>query len=145
MEPTIRNATFNDVEAVRELTKQMYNDSLNEYGIGYDDDVFNRVVPALINTTFVMEMDGVVVGVMAGSIVNGLASNDLTYQESFWYVEKAHRGFGIKLLTFAENYCRTNNVKFFIIAHMGNRETRLERIYKRRGFNILETHYIKVV
>lgn len=145
MTPTIRKAELKDLEAVRELAKQMYDDSLNEFGINYNDTMFESIVPALINTTFVMELDDKLVGVLAGHIVNGLATNELTFQESFWYVEAKHRGHGLKLLTFVENYCRVSNIKFFIIAHMGNRETRLERIYKRKGFNLLESHYIKVV
>ncbi len=143
MEYTIRKTEYTDLNKIYEMLDDLSKETIESYGMEFDPKNLKAFTGPMMNTSFVMEQDGNIVGLLAGSVSQNPATGELMYQESVWYVEKEHRGKGLKLLTFAEDYCRNNNVKFFIIGHMGSKDARLNRFYERIGFDILEIQYIK--
>ena len=80
---------------------------------------------------------------LAFEIVEAHASKDKLANELLWYVDPEYRGQGIKFLTFVEKELTLTGVKAITMSHMGNLNNRLYKIYKRFGYELLQSTYIK--
>ena len=143
MSYSIRGVKYDDMPRIDEMLADLAKITIQRYGMEFDPNGLNAFKAPMINSSFVVEHEGRIVGLLAGQLTTNPATNELMYQEMVWYIEDGHRGQGLKLLTHAQEYCRNNNVKFFIVGHMGNLNERLGTIYKRLGFDVLEIQYIK--
>lgn len=98
----------------------------------------------LIDTSFVLEMEGKIVGVLGGMIANYPLNGELIYQELAWYVNKKYRLHGIRLFKVLEQFCHEKGIKKIGVTLMANSKAeKLEKFYERLGFTYLEKHYIK--
>lgn len=75
-----------------------------------------------------------------------LHSGELFAVETFWYVLPDHRGEGIKLLDAFEKWAADNGcVKCAMIHMVDSMSSALERLYRMRGYKLVEKHYVKEV
>jgi len=140
----VRLAQEKDLEQILQLIKEFHSESLNAYNILYDDDIAKIAMAKLLGTSFILELDEKIVGVLGGMIVNYPGNNIPVYQEWIWYVNKEYRLHGVSLYNHLENYCKENNIKKIVMVSMANsKATKLEKFYHRLGFELLEKHYIK--
>ena len=140
----IRLLNISDKENVSKLLQSFISESVNEYGFIFSPKQFELLFEQYKNTSFVLEQDGKVVGALCGGVYSSLIDGELTYTETMWYVDKANRKYGIKLLRYVENWCRENGIKKMIMVHMGNRKVEMfSNLYKRLDYKLLEIQYIK--
>jgi GNAT superfamily N-acetyltransferase len=87
-----------------------------------------------------------------GSYIGGLGAliypdmNDgrLVATEAFWYVRPECRGGGLRLLQVFEDWAKARGVSRLMMVHLQNlMPESLSRLYVRRGYRPLETHYMK--
>ena len=140
----VRKAEAKDTEEVLGLIKEFHKESINAYDVLCDDTIARQVIGKFLDTSFVLELDNKVVGVFGGMITNYPLNNKRVYLEWIWYVLPKYRLHGIGLYNKVIEYCKENDVEQIIMVLMANLKTdKLDKFYKRLGFELLEKHYIK--
>lgn len=96
---------------------------------------------------FILETD-------EGEMVGGLGcvvGPDLHYPrviavETYWFVSPDYRGAGLMLLAFFEKWAKENNCDAVAMVHLlDSMPTKLKKLYERRGYVLIENHYLKEV
>lgn len=140
----IRKAELTDLERCLPLFEEFKAESLAEYGMDMNVQLIRETVQQYIGTSFVAEIDGMIVGILAGTIVRNPTCSTPIYQEQVWYVTKTQRSIGIRLFKTVEAFALAAGCKHMIMAHMLNSKAdKLTEFYTRLGFVPFETHYIK--
>ena len=140
----IRQATKDDIPLVLGLIHEFHAEALNAYSLFCNDDKALKLMEAVYDTALVMCEGEKVVGVIAGVIGASMVSTAPVMQELIWFVSKAHRKHGTKLLGEFEQFARQRGCKHILMVHLGgaNKEI-MERFYTRSGYKLLELQYIK--
>lgn len=139
----VRLAEERDIEPVLGLLKEFHTESLNKYNLFCDDTIARQTLKVLYPTSFVLELEGKTVGVLAGQVATFPLNNELIYHEWVWFVNKKYRLHGISLYHKLEEYCKEKDIKKIIMITLANNADKLEKFYKRLGFTFLEKHFIK--
>jgi len=101
-------------------------------------------MPKLVDTTLVLEVDGLVVGLITGFITNYFVGVEPLFQELMWFVSKKYRRYGIKLLDALENKCRNAGIKQIVAGYMGDRKVKsFDRLFTSKGYQLQEVQYLK--
>lgn len=144
----IRPAETKDIDAVRSLIMAFHQESFGKYGFTITDETINATIKNFINgfVNFLAEKDNRVVGVVAGIIMPSIFDKSQSIaQEMIWFVDKKERGgtIGFKLLKAFEDECKNRGANVIIMASMnGGNADILDRYYTKRGYQMLENHYI---
>lgn len=141
----IRLAKEADFKAILGLIKEFHGESIDSYGLFCNDDIALSIMPRYLGRSLVMEKDGELIGVIAGLVTNYPLSDETVFQEQLWYVKKQYRSASVKFFEAMEDYCRiTLKVKKIVMCGFGEerRQTK-DRFFRKRGYRVLETHYIK--
>jgi hypothetical protein len=77
----IRQAVAEDVEQAIDLLKEFQEESLKEYGTDLDIESIRATCQSYIGTTLVAEVNGKIVGILAGKLLTTPASVFPIYQE----------------------------------------------------------------
>lgn len=140
----VRKALHNDVQKIVELgvefgvkTQSIHRMSVNA------SKIYDQVLDALSNPNlilFVLEVDDKIEGVIFGAITSAYFSDDLVLQELALYSRKATGG--LHLIEAFEQYAHNKGITRIVL---GSKPTfcDLGKLYTRRGYDILETHFIK--
>ena len=135
-----------DLNQLLVLFNEFVEESLAEYDVDLNIDFINKIAEQYIETSFVAEKDGNIVGVLAGSILSIPTFKTPIYQEQVWFFSKEHRLHGVGLLRYAEKTLKDCDVTHIIMANMVNSKAdKVEKFYKRVGYKPMETHYIKAL
>ncbi len=140
----IRVMTLSDAEQVialgiefAEKSKYIHKMKVNrsrieEFTMG---NILNPKVIALV-----LELNGVVEGFAWGMITDVYFSEDKVFQEMTLYSRKAKGG--LELITALETEAKKSGVDIFI---MGSKPgyCDLGNVYRRKGYELMEEHYIK--
>ena len=86
-----------------------------------------------------------VVGMICGIHHPNILTNELTATEMFWFVDPRHRGgVGTKLLDAFEDWAKSKGCSKVVMVSMADLMPEIVgRIYENKGYEKLETHYIK--
>lgn len=144
----IREITQDDIEKCKPLIQEFFEEVFTELKFSFDSDYYTHFAQTVVGPhSFLIEVDGIIVGVLAGSITPTIISGEMVYVETVWYMGKqAGRRYGLKLFNHVEEYCKQVGIKKMIFALMGTTlGEKVERFYKRIGFQLLEKHFIKEV
>lgn len=130
---------------VVKLIENFHKEAVCEYDNMLDPDALIETIKAQAGVgTFLMIVDGVCQGVLSGYIMKSPLNNRLIFQEVIWYVNKDHRGSGLKLLKEVENSLKLSNVGIMIMAVLENSKTeKLKALYEKMGYKKMETHYVR--
>lgn len=92
-------------------------------------------------------MDGDnVVGGLGGIKGPDLHHPRIVAVETFWFVLTEHRGEGLKLFTAFEKWASANNCDAVAMVHLTDSHPDiLEKLYARKGYDLIEKHYLKVL
>ena len=90
-----------------------------------------------------LEHDGAPVGGIGGIVAPDILSGKGTLIELFWYVTPNHRSHGILLFNTMESYVTSNHLRWAMVHMEQSMPTKLKHFYIRKGFRLLETHWIK--
>lgn len=141
----VRRATYTDEDKIVELIQKFYTEILGEnYGLSFSREntreLFTKLVPHIL---LVLVVDDEVEGILAGEIIHAQGSGDRVFQEVCWYVNQAHRKYGMRLFTAVEQACKLGGVQHMVFVRLGtDTGDRIEKFYYRKGFKLLESHYI---
>ena len=122
-----------------------------EFGQGIDEEVntdhyrkqWERFFDSGIGVMWGLSCDGVIVGGIGGIIAPDLHSGKATLIELFWYVSPAHRKHGLKLFNEMEKYANDHNLRWAMIHMENSMPDKLKEFYRKQGFRLLETHWIR--
>jgi GNAT superfamily N-acetyltransferase len=143
---TIRQATVADLDALLDMSRQFAAEAAYRTVIGYAPDHLRQVIPMFLElgAVFVADVDGALVGMLAGVIAPHVLSGERTAEELAWWVAPAHRGrsIGPRLLKAAEVWIAQQDVRLFKLA-VPIGQPRLAAFLKRRGYVSLETVFVR--
>ena len=143
----IRRYQNEDYDSIAGLIKEFYEASMNHYNIMQDSDKKLRdICEACGSTSFVLSVDGQIVGLIAGIVGSSHLSDQPVYQELVWYVSEKHRRYGIRLLNHLEAWCYLHGIKQIVMARMSNSmPEKISKLYEAMGYKEFEIHYIKTL
>lgn len=114
--------------------------------IEYAAKTYTDMVEKGIAAFFVLEKDGDIVGGLGAIKCPDLHSGKLMAVETFWFVHPHHRGQGLRLLAEFEVWGKAEGCQTLAMIHMADSyPDRLEALYRRRGYNLAEKHYLKEI
>ncbi|MFH1640601.1 MAG: GNAT family N-acetyltransferase [Candidatus Omnitrophota bacterium] len=143
---TIRQCAPDDKEDIAELLKEFHEEALKEYGLKFEGTEVYKAIEDNRENAMVLEVNNRIIGVIAGKIVEYPLQKTKLFQEIVWFVSKNYRLHGIRLLKEMENRCKAQGIGMMIMVAMGNSMTeKLDKFYKRIGYRLLETHYLKAI
>lgn len=146
MDQNIRRAERRDIPQLIELGLEFAFVSQPIHGFSVSREMIieftNEVVNQDYAVVFVLEVDGVIQGFIAGRIEKIYFSKDVALQELAWYVKKGFRGIG---LLFAFEACGQSIGCQHVIVGNKPQYYDLKRFYERQGYHLLENHYAKKV
>lgn len=89
---------------------------------------------------------GEIAGTIGGVVYPDLYSGALVATEFFWFVREGCRGKGIELYKSFEQWARARGCAEIRMVHLlDSMSEKLERVYRRLGFEPAETHYVKEI
>ena len=142
----IRPMTEKDFEEAVLLVVEFYKDSLSEYGTVLSEDKLLETFAKAWRTSFVLESEGKLVGLLAGHVTGDICSSLPVYEELFWYVLEPYRKYGIKLFRYVQQWCRIHGIHRMTACCMWNSKTdKLFKVYQRLGFQPMETRFIMIL
>ena len=143
----IRRAGVEDIFEVAVMAKNF--ESHTEF-VFVDPEYTTKKYTELMNNgsgiMFVIEKDGKIVGGIGGLIGPDLHSPRMIAVETFWFVLPEYRGKGFKLLNEFEKWADEKKADAVAMVHLVDcHPDILEKIYKRKGYQLIENHYLKVL
>ncbi len=162
----LRKANINDVISIVYLWKLFYEESFYQIcKIPFDNYSTVETVTNMVNNpsfiALVAEIEEEIVGVIIGTILPfSWNKNYFLSIEAIWYVKKEYRGnsIGIRLLEEYENISRSKGATHIEMGHMEYLDDQTRKpildskrwittgeYYKKKGFKIMEQHYIKEI
>jgi hypothetical protein len=94
------------------------------------------------------EDEGRIFGMLGGLISPDLCDGTVTANEAFWFVRKQNRGSlgGIRLLDTFERWATEVGARRIIMTHLHkSMPEKLKALFERRGYEELETNYMKLL
>ena len=144
MDVIIRKANLNDPDRVVVMIKQFEKEILEDYDVNLNTPNFKEEMLSYVDTSFVAEKDGELIGLLAGRFIKFPFTTNKIYQESIWFMRREYRKSGLLLMNFLEKWCKEQKVKFIVTSRMANyKSEKFDRVYKHLGFIPYEVNYIK--
>ncbi len=93
----------------------------------------------------VLDVDGVAQGVLMASAAEHPFGPVRLARETVWWIDPAHRGSAaVRMLDAYEDWARDRDCSFIGMAGMGE-DPDVGRLYRRRGYGVAETHFLKAL
>lgn len=143
----IRKAEVGEIRHVTEFMKQFEQASSHvKVDIEYSITQYEKMVAADYAVVFMLiGLDNELHGGLGALKVPDLHCGLMTGIETFWYVAPKYRGPGLQLLDAFENWAVVENgCKRTAMIHMEDSYPELlKRLYRMRGYHLMESHYVK--
>lgn len=142
---TIREAAIHEIPAIVDFMRQFETESKHiRIEPVYATRMYTNMVKSGVAHMFIMDDDGVMIGGIGCIVSPDLMNGDLMAIETYWFVSPDHRGHGIRLVSYLEQWAREHGCKSIAMIHLtDSHPKRLELLYQRRGYIAIETHYVK--
>ena len=145
----IRYATMNDLDACVSLCVEFFSKFLGNNGVPIvEDDVKLVAIQAITsNQLLVVEHDKKVEGITAWACIPHPANHSYKiFYETIWCVKSKYKTDTLLLFRALEREAIKVGANLILMANLANdTEAQLRRIFLKRGFNFLETHYGKII
>ena len=148
----IRKAEISDLKDIFRMGKASYNFArFAEQGLKFNSDWFSDYILKLIlsaNVYFSLAVrEDKVIGSFVGELLPWTFDNSqILASEKWWWIDPEARG-GRDAFRLIDDFCKwakeKNAVQVYLAAMNVKNSLTLDRIYKRMGFKLLETHYAK--
>lgn len=143
----IVRATKHDVYAVACAMKEF--ETCTEHVKVDVDYTTGRYVPMVKSgkCAIFMLKDGMkVCGAIGGIKAEDLHCGEMVAVETFWFVSPDYRGQGLRLLELFEEWAKEEGCKKVAMIHLeDSMPDALKRLYGRRGYRLIESHYVREV
>ena len=114
--------------------------------IDYATKTYETMIDDGTATVMVLEKEGDLIGSLGFIEAPDLHNGNLMLIETFWFTDSGKRGYGLLLLDAYEKYAHDNGIKKIAMIHMmDSYPERLEVLYLKRGYRLMEKHYIKEI
>ena len=140
----VREANDDDYKQLDSLCQKFFKEGglkgvPNNFSTG-----LRKHVDAGFALCLVLVRDGVVLGTIGSMISEDFITGDLICTEMFWYVEPQYRRHGIRLHKALEAEAKNRGCERIYMVHLAKlKADKLERYYKRCGYEPLEIFYSK--
>jgi len=119
------------------------DESLAEYGIKIDPDVLSKTIADVREYSFMLMIDDVCVGILAGKPVMTPCSDQMIWQELVWFVLEEHRSMGVLFLNEVRRILKLEGYDAMSMVCMENsKKDKLYKLYERLGFKPMEHHFM---
>jgi len=142
----IREATHDDVDFLLEMGRNFYNACDFPVELIFKPEILAGVMDNLIvNENACILVDDKLQGMIAGIVYPYYFTGQMSGNEMFWWVEpESRKGLGKKLLDGLEDWAKGKGaVSFTMISLDASEPERMDKIYKRRGYEPREHHYVR--
>ena len=143
----IRHASLKDLEPCVALAIEFFEPFLKTHGVPViAEDVRNIALQAIAgNQILVVEHDSVIQGITAWAVVPHPANSRLKiFYETIWCVKSKFKTDTLLLLRALEREAMLANADLLLMANLASdSEEQLKRIFLKRGFEWLESHFSK--
>jgi GNAT superfamily N-acetyltransferase len=86
----------------------------------------------------------VITGALGAVLAPGLFNAKTYATEAFWYVIPGYRGHGVELLLAFQEWAKNAGAHYVAMIHLLNLQPEhLSRLYRKMGYNPIETNYLK--
>jgi hypothetical protein len=107
---------------------------------------YTSFISSGIGVMLYIEDNGEVIGAIAGLKAPDIHFPRVIAIETFWYVTPEHSGIGLRLWKAFEDWGKGNGCSHIAMIHLADSYPEsLEKWYIRRGYKLMEKHYIKAV
>ncbi len=148
----VREATEDDLESIAAMTRALNEEAGYDRLWEYDEYGVIQFLGTLIEyehlNLFVVKADGRHIGALGVTLMPlWVSHNVLTAQEIFWWIHPKWRkkGAGKALLDHFEEWARDRGVEVIFMSAVGCTPEEIEKVYERRGFEKLQTNWVKKV
>lgn len=149
----IRLATEHDISKVEKACRQFYNATdLHQLGMDYDQDSLVAHLFSMMENgqgyIVVSDNEGEINGVAAAILFAPYFNHDhIAAQEMFWWVHPENRnGTGRELMNALEEEAKNRGAQTMTMMALDSSDgERVGKLYKRRGYEKTETHYMRVL
>ncbi len=142
---SVRIADISEIRKVAEFMTRF--EQATEYvkvNVDHTTKAYENLMSSGASIFFVLEDDGEMIGGLGAIKYPDLHSGELTAVETFWFVDPQHRGKGLMLLDAFEKWARRQGCKKAAMIHLSDSYPEvLERLYKRRGYKLVEKHFVR--
>lgn len=130
---------------VIEVITNFYNEAVSDYDKGgINLEQLKHQVIKYSPNSFLLIVNDKCEGLLAGAEVNSGLNDKKIYQEIVWYVNEAHRRYGIFMLHKAMAMLKEQGFTKLVMACLHNSKTeKLIKLYEQMGFKPIETHFLK--
>lgn len=91
-----------------------------------------------------LKEDNNFIGAIGLVVTPSLEDGVMTCMEAFWYVDKNHRGQGLKLLIKGQKVAKEMGAKRMVMMFLENSmPEKVKNVYERMGYNLIQTSYFK--
>ena len=137
-----------DLTKLRDLADEFYGEG--NMPTDFVPEVFEKtwtnLFKAKIGVIFLLKSGEKIIGSLGAVKYPDPNSGEMIATEFFWFVNKESRGKGLKLMKAFESWVAEQGIKKMIMVHLsGSMPEKLKSLYKRMGYNEMETHFIKEI
>lgn len=143
----IRKLVYEDKEQYLELVHMFIDERMGGFGLKYDEqnakiqfDLFFRMPETV---AIVSEMDGKLVGTIAGVTGKILFCEGLMLQEMVWYVRPEYRSHRTGFYLIREFERMAKDLGCSRVMMIGMESDPVEKFYLRDGYKLLQNYYHK--
>lgn len=148
----IKRVQIDDIPRILPMVRKFYTDSIEAMGLPYHEESVEKSAKALAAqhlALYAETVDGELIGVLGGMVLPWpMDHNYIVFQEILFYVERKYGAFGIghKLIDGIELYCKQSGISMVVMGALGNRNAiKMDNYLTRRGYKVMETHYMREV
>jgi len=144
--PTVKQIGLDEVRALTEKMKAFEQASSHvKVNIEHSVKIYVNFITSGIGAMFALYADnGEIIGGLGCIKAPDIHDGSLMAVETFWMVLPEHRGQGLKLFRAFENWADEQGCKVKAMIHMADSfPFALAKLYKRKGYELAEYHFIK--
>lgn len=109
----------------------------------YAGKKYKKFIESGIGKMFILEEGGEMIGGLGCLVGEDLHFPRVLAVETYWFVAKEHRGKGLALLDHFETWAEENGYIPAMVHLSDSYPETLKELYLKRGYKLVEQHYIK--
>lgn len=144
--PLLREAVAADVPRLQQMFAEFVASTQYARYVGndpaYSSGLLERLIANDDGAIFVAERDGLVVGMLGLLVFQHPMSGRLVATEAFWWLDPAHRGYGVYLLRRGERWAKGRGAQTLSLMAPADKP-RVAEIYEAIGYERVEVTFQK--
>ena len=143
----VRFAQEKDLENIFEAYKDYEGDNLKKLDAILNKGVVERNIRIMLEnkSIIIAEIEGKVIGGMAGQFIPCLFTNDIMFCSMLFFVHHNKRKHTVPFIREIEKLLKGTRATRFVVATPATMDGKMDRFYSLLGFQPLEKHFYKVI